>query len=420
MANFQIPYGHSSKTISLPDELQVDFLSPPKTPASRNPLLLVTQAISSPLGGKTLADFKNVSSVAIAINDKTRPVPHKYLLPPLLHQLEELGLESGQIKLIIATGAHPIMPPDDYPLVIPPRILERYRVLCHDASNEDNLIFLDHTSRGTPVFINKDFLLADLKLVVGNIEPHQFQGFSGGVKSAAIGLAGKATITQNHSMMSDPNAHLGLFEENPVRQDVEEIGRLIGVDFAINAILNESKEIIHVVAGDPLLVMETGLPLARQACQISVESNFDLIIASPGGHPKDINLYQAQKALAHACLITRPGGAIILAAACPDGAGSQNYETWVRGMSSLDQVISRFMVEGFRIGPHKAYQIARDATFAKVWLHSDMHPEYVRSLLLEPIDDLQLAIETILKTLPRTSRIAILPRASSTIPQQTK
>ena len=149
---------------------------------------------------------------------------------------------------------------------------------------------------------------ADLRIVVGNLEPHQFMGFSGGVKTAAIGLGGRDTINQNHALMLDPHSDLARYDDNPARQDVEEAGRLIGVHFALNVVINESKQIVRVLAGDPRAVMQEGMPLVLQIYQVRVAAPFDVLIASPGGHPKDINLYQAQKALGHAARVTRKGG----------------------------------------------------------------------------------------------------------------
>jgi len=255
-------------------------------------------------------------------------------------------------------------------------------------------------------------------MVVGNLEPHQFMGFSGGVKSAAIGLAGRATINHNHAMMMSAAARLGSYEDNPARQDVEEIGRRMRVDFALNAVLNGDKRIVDVLAGDPLAVMRAGIPKVRAICQIPVRQPFDLTIASPGGHPKDINVYQAQKALAHAALITRPGGTILLVAACPEGTGSQSYEAWIMGhaLESHQAVIDAFAREEFRVGPHKAYQIARDAARARVLLVSEMPPDFVRRLLLEPVESLDAAIRLALRDLPPGASIAVLPAANATIP----
>jgi nickel-dependent lactate racemase len=252
---------------------------------------------------------------------------------------------------------------------------------------------------------------------VGIIEPHQFQGYSGGVKSAAIGLAGRDTINHNHAMMTDPHAQLGRYADNPARQDVEEIGRKIGVHFALNAILNGEKQIVHAIAGDPRGVMEAGIPLSREIHQVAVAAPFDLVIASPGGHPKDINLYQSQKALAHASLVTRDGGTVIVAAACPEGSGSRSYEAWMEGVHSYQEVFRRFESEAFRVGPHKAYQIARDAARVRVFLISAMPPDLVQALLLTPVTSIPEALVTALADMGTGVRVGIMPRASSTIPQ---
>jgi nickel-dependent lactate racemase len=260
-------------------------------------------------------------------------------------------------------------------------------------------------------------LTADLRVVVGNVEPHQFQGFSGGVKSAAIGLAGYETIQHNHSLMTDRRAQLGRYADNPARQDVEEIGKAIGVHLALNAVLNGQKQIVQAVAGEPQTVMEAAMALSRQVSQVAVAAPYDLVIASAGGSPKDINLYQAQKALAHASVVTRDGGSVILAAACPAGVGSERYERWMAGMRSHRQVIERFEEEGFAIGSHKAYQIARDAIRLHVWLLSDLDPDRVRRLLLTPATSLDEAVAQVLPTLPAAGRVGIMPQASATIPR---
>jgi nickel-dependent lactate racemase len=333
-----------------------------------------------------------------------------------LDRLEGLGLSPEQIRLIIASGAHPPMPPAEYGRVVPPEILARYPVICHDAEDKDSLVQLGQTARGTPVWLNRHFVEADLRLVVGNIEPHQFMGFSGGVKSAVIGLAGKATINHNHALMLDPQAKLGVYTHNPARQDVEEMGRIAGIHFALNAILNDSKQIVMAIAGEPRAVIETGIPLARQIYQVEVSAPFDLMIVSPGGHPKDINIYQAQKGLAHAALVTREGGTIILAAACPEGSGSAGYELWMEGLDSYQAVFERFEQEGFRVGPHKAFQIARDASRVRVLLLSELPADFVRRLLLTPVGNLDEALVMTLSDLPPQARVGVMPLANATIP----
>jgi lactate racemase len=410
MTEINVPYSKGYLTATTTRD--VVHIMPKQVAPVADPVAAVEYALDNPLGGT----LRRVESVAIAVNDKTRPVPHNDLLPPLFERLTGLGIVPERITLIIATGAHAVMPIEEYGLILPADVVRSYSVLCHDCQDDDNLVYLGETSRKTPVYVNRHFMEADLRIVIGNIEPHQFMGFSGGVKSAAIGLTSKATITHNHAMMNASEARLGQYDNNPARQDVEEIGRMIGIDFALNALLNDKKQIVDVLAGDPVEVMRVGIPRVSKTFQVEVERPFDLIIVSPGGYPKDIDIYQSQKALAHAALITKDGGTIILCAACSDGAGSEDYEKWVKSTKSHEDVLRRFKQEGFHVGPHKAFQIARDAVRVQVRLISDLNPDFARKLLLYSVPDLQTALNEAVNELPEDARIGVMPAANVTIP----
>jgi nickel-dependent lactate racemase len=415
-----VPYGHSFLTASIPNHFSVDLIEAPKTAPAADPLGVVHTALENLLGDLSWADFNRARSVAIAVNDKTRPVPHHQLLPPLLEHLAALGIPNSMVTFYVAVGTHPPMNAKEFPDILTEDILKHYKVVSHNSEDEDLLVYLGNTSRGTPIWINKDYFQSDLKIVVGNIEPHQFAGFSGGVKSAAIGLSGLKTINANHALLTHPDSQLGEYDTNPARQDIEEIGQKIVIHLALNAILNQEKQIVHVLAGDPRLVVQTGLELSRQVCQVAVREKYGLVISSPGGHPKDINVYQSQKGLAHAAMITKPGGTVILAAACPEGTGSPHYESWMHGKKSYAEVLQCFTAEGFRIGPHKAYQIARDASKLRLLFCSEMDTTLARALLLNPVRDLQTAVDQGVTDLQSGQQIGILPHASSTIPYYPK
>ena len=412
----RIPYGKSFLTANLPDDIGVDIIEPPEVSPAVNPLGVVQSALNNLLGDVHWADFAGSRSVAIAVNDKTRPVPHQHLLPPLLQRLASLGFSDDSITFYIAVGTHAPMVPDEFGRILPPGILGRFNVVSHDSEDDDRLVYVGETSHGTPVWTNKDYYQSDLKIVVGNIEPHQFIGFSGGVKSAAIGLSSLKTINHNHALMTHPASQLGEYETNPARLDVEEIGQKISVHLALNAVLNQGKQIVRVLAGEPLAVMRVGVPISQQVCQVAAPQDYRLVIASPGGHPKDINVYQAQKGFAHAARVAHQGGTIILAAACPEGSGSQHYEDWMAGKSSYAEVIEQYRLEGFRIGPHKAYQIARDASKFRLMFFSEMDKNHMEALLLNPVRDFQTAVESALAGLQPGERIGVLPHAASTIP----
>jgi nickel-dependent lactate racemase len=417
MPTLRLPYGPGFLSCDLGAAIArghtVEVLEPAAAEPARDPEAEVEAALEA----VALAPYRG-GGCAIAINDRTRPVPHQWMLPPLLRRLERAGVPDGEILFVIASGTHAPMPAAQLGEVVPPEMLARFRVISHDAHDDAGLVQLGETSRGTPVWVNRDYAARALRVVVGVIEPHQFVGFSGGVKSAAIGLAGYATIKHNHSMMSQPLAEIGRYDDNPCRQDIEDIGARIGIHLALNVILGDGKRIIRALAGPPVDVMRDGIPLVRQLNQVEVDEPFDLMIVSPGGHPKDVNLYQAQKALAHAALVTRPGGTVLLAAACPDGTGSEAYDAWMAdpAMTSHAAVLDRFAREGYRIGPHKAFQISRDASRFHVALHSEMPPRLSERLLLTPAPDFQQAVADAVDRLAPASRIGVMPRANATIP----
>ena len=414
--DINLPYGKRLLEVTLPEYFEVDIIQPRQVPPAPNPLELVKASLQDLRGDVTWDDFSHPKSVGIAINDKTRPVPHQHLLPPLLQQLKKLGIPDAAITFYVAVGTHSPMTEEEFPTILPESILENNKVLSHDSESRDMQLFLGSTKRGTPVWVNEGYFRSELKIVVGNIAPHQFMGFSGGVKSAAIGLAGLETIHHNHALMTNPHSELGRYESNPARQDVEEIGKMIGVDLALNAILTQDKKIIHVLAGDPQQVMKDGIPLVRGVCQVAVDDRYAFMIVSPGGYPKDINVYQAQKGMYHAARVMKPGGTMILVAACPEGSGSQHYEEWMVGRISYQDVLRYFAQDGFQIGPHKAYLIAKDASRMRLLLYSEINRQTARDLLFDLVDDFQETLNRVVVGLEPGERIGILPHAASTIP----
>ncbi len=411
------PYGKQKIQFDFGERYQVDVFTPSDVKAAPDQMAAVKTALDTPEAHQILEEYRGCGSVAIAINDKTRPVPHQYLLPPLLQELENQAIDHNDIHLVIATGTHTPMPPSEFPKILPETIIQRYPVSSHDCNDKDNLVFLGTTGRGTPIWINRQYYYADLKIVVGDIEPHHFAGFSGGVKSAVIGLAGPSTIYRNHSMLVHPDSFIGKYENNPLRQDIEELGRYVRIQFALNAILNPEKAIVQVLAGDPVKVMQTGIPISRQICQVSASRSYDIVIASPGGYPKDINLYQSEKALTHGSLLCKDGGTVILVAACAEGSGSRLYEQFMEGVTSVDEIFNKFSHMDFTIGPHKAFQFAREMKRINVILVSSLAADRVKSFLLTPARDLDEAFGIALaKSGSVQPAIACLPLATTTIP----
>ncbi|MDF1520836.1 MAG: nickel-dependent lactate racemase [Brevefilum sp.] len=416
MKKFSLPYGKSHLDFIIDSKLYAESILPNPTKPLEDPGLAITQAVINPLGNVRLNDFLSASSVGIAINDKTRPVPHTNPVVSLLSHIESLGFEQTSIKLFIGSGTHKPMAKDEFENILPKSIIENYKIIPHNC-DDSPMADLGKTMFNTPIKINRDFYSCDLKIVVGNIEPHHFMGFSGGVKTAAIGLAGRETITANHAMLIHDMAQSGIYHRNPLRQEIEEIGQKIKIDFCLGSVLDEDKQILQIYFGPPNLVMLEAIPFIKNIFGAEVSAPFDLVIASPGGYPKDINFYQAEKGLTHAARITRDGGCVIILAECAEGSGSVTYEEYVSKAGSNREIINQFNSGFFEIGPHKAFQIAREAERIHIVLVSEIPPERVKQWKLTPgtPHKLDQLIRSFTSTLPPNARIAILPAASRTM-----
>jgi len=420
MNQYSLQYGESTIKFEIPDAFMSEVITPEVIRPNASPIEIVQKTIASPLGKLDSKSFpldKRLTA-AIAVNDKTRPVPHEFLLPPLLKYLQiSLGIKKSDIFFVIASGSHAPMSADEYQLTLPDWIIKEYQIFVHDCDKQDDLISIGITSRNTPIRISKQFMSADLKIVVGNIEPHHFAGFSGGVKTASIGLTSRETIRANHSHLLDERSTIARYFDNPLRQDIEEIGQLIGIDLALNAVMNSDHEIIKVFFGNPKEVMLQGMELSKKICQTRFQSPFDLVIASCGGYPKDINLYQAQKAITHACGLLKNGGRLILVAECREGIGSPGWSCFMNEITSVDDIPCKFQTEGFNVGPHKAFLLYRQLKMIEIILVSRIDPDEVRKFFIRPSESFETAWEYVHPTLNADSRIAIMPYAINTIPR---
>ena len=410
--DLNIKYGHSVVKLYAADDA-IEWIAPKSTAIPSLPEKLVAESIRRPVSPLSLPS--HIQSVAIAINDKTRPVPHSYLLPPLLAYLKYLGISNQQITFFIASGTHSPMPSDEFSLILPGDMEHQFTVLAHNCDDLASLTDLGKSSAGTHILVNSRYYNSDLKIVVGNIEPHHFMGFSGGHKTASIGLTGRSTINHNHSFLLSDDAVTGEVDHNPCRLDVEEIGQIIGTQLALNAILDPDKAITHCLFGDPLSVMQSGIPLSRAICQVPVSHPYDLVLASPGGYPKDINLYQAQKAITNAAAITRDGGSVLLFAECKEGTGSKSFEDFMRGVASPDEALNKFAISEFQIGPHKGFQLAKQARRIHLFLVSSMPTDLVTGLFITPLS-IDEAQDLVRQSQNLLQRIAFMPSAVTTIP----
>ncbi len=409
----ELPFGRGKIPLPLPQGWAIDVLRPNAVSPASDPAEEVSRSLRHPVGHKRLEDFRGVKTVAVSVSDETRPVPNALILPILLNGLKALGVPPSAIQILIASGLHPPLPSSRFVNILPPEIIDHYPVSAHDAK-ASNLEFAGKTSRGTPVYVNPLFRNADLRIVVGLIDPHQFVGYTGGVKCAAVGLAGAQTIEANHARLFDPQAVVGEIQKNPVRQDIEEVGNLMGVDFVVNVVLDEANRLLKAFSGDPREVEKIGSEFCRTVYEIPVSREYDVVLASPGGYPKDLNLYQAQKGLAHATPIVRRGGDIVLLAECPDGHGEEVFHATMKRFAGPREIVEKFPQEPFKMGAHKAFLWARSLVKAEVHLVSVMDESMCRQFWVTPARNLEEAFARLRIKYPSPPKVAVMPKANST------
>ncbi len=407
----ELRYGKNTLSLEIPAGFFVDIFEPKAVPPLPDPVAALHAALDAPLGCLALEARPAPASAAIALPDETRPFPIKSLLPPLLDRIFTAwpSLKPKNLAIVVGGGLHP--QPDAAQLArILPVLPRGCRVVAHDAHSSP-LSSFGTTSRGTPVEINKDFGDAHFKIVMGMVDAHQFVGFTGGSKGAVIGCASAAMIRANHGLMQDPAAVAGNVENNPVRLDLNEAGERVGIDLAVNVALDAAKKPVALTAGLPGLTLRETARITADLYGLRFEAPYDIVIASCGGDPKDICLYQAQKGLTSAAQCAAEGGRILLLAECGQGIGDEAYHNYAKSFSDDRALKAAFEAGPFAMGAHKAYLFARITTRFKVVVHSALDEATLASCLLRR-GELQPTVDAWLRECV-APRIAVLKNANS-------
>ncbi len=412
----ELKYGQGTVSIELPQSADVDILMPnPVRPVSS-----VKQALTSAFANldknnaDLLPELRQKETVAIAIPDETRPLPVIKVLPIILDWLftKISDLIPERVTILVGGGLHPPVDKETLERLVPPKVVQGCRVLAHDAINSQ-MVDYGTTERGTPVHVNSAFATADYKIVVGQIDPHQFVGFTGGSKGVIIGCGGEATIEHNHSLMFHDDARVGLLDGNPVREDLNEAGEMVGIDLSINFVLAPNKDMVQVLVGRPLDTLKEGARTCAALYGVGITDSYDIVVASCGGYPKDICLYQAQKGLNLASQALKDGGNILLLAASPQGVGDDVYFDYVSQFTSPEEVLADFRKQGFRMGAHKAYLFGRTLSRFDVAVFSELDPGVLQKCHLRAADPTEIINEWV-ENFDGRPRIGIIPNANTT------
>lgn len=368
-------------------------------------------AIFAPIASPPLRELVSPDeSVVIVTSDVTRPCPTAEMLPLVVDELARAGVRDENILVVFGLGVHRGHTEEEQRRLVGPEMYRRLR--CVD-SDPERVIEVGTTRRGTPVELFEPVVKAEKRIVLGVVELHYFAGYSGGAKAIFPGVSTLRSIKHNHGMMTHANARAGVLRHNPVREDIEEAAALVGIDYVFNVILDGQKEVTLAAAGHPLEAHRWACRVVDYQSKFELEKPVDVVLVSAGGYPKDIDLYQAQKALDNAASAVRPNGEIVWVAECREGIGSEILEAWLTGHEP-DDVIAR-LEEEFVLGGHKAAAIARVLKHAHVTLVSSLADDRVRGLGFTPCSDVEDALRAAMRRAGPHASLAVLPQGASVL-----
>jgi nickel-dependent lactate racemase len=419
MKHYPIPCGKKTVSLEVPDHVPVQWVESHKMKPVSNVTRAVEDALSRPTGTPRLRELvKPGQTVALVVTDITRQIPEEIILPLLLRELEAAGIKKQDVTAVVATGTHRYNTPEELQEKFGD-VVKEIPFINHDPYNPDALINLGTSSSGIPLVFNRRVAQADVRISTGVIETHLFAGYSGGVKSIAVGVAGEETIAATHNYQMLQQTRLGIVEGNEFRRFLTEATQAIGLHFIVNVVQTGKKDVVKVVAGDPVEAFNEGVETARHLYEVEIDQPGEIVVSGVG-YPKSRDLYQATRAANIVVFGPKPvvtkGGTILIPAPCEDGCGHPGYCAIMRRSEDADDVIAISREEGFAAGEQKALILAWILKQARIVMTDCTIPEEtLRELHLETIPTLQEALDRELERKPE-ARVVLIPDGLLTLP----
>ncbi len=412
----KLKYGASGIHLEYPETPNFQgVLYPGAAEPLAQPEAALAEALQQPFASQPLAELaRGRDNAVIVISDITRPVPNRLLLPGILQQLEAAGLAPEKITILIATGIHRPNEGDELIQLVGREIAERYPVINHFSKRQEDMVQVGSVGDGVPAYVNRHYVEADLKILTGFIEPHMWAGFSGGRKSILPGISSAETLKYMHGpeMVAHPHTVYGVLDGNPFHEAGLEIMAQAGADFVVNVTLDTDKQVTGIFAGDPVKAHLQGVEFLSRHCMKVLDEPLDFVVTTNSGAPLDCNLYQSSKGLSGVSGATRAGGVILMASACPEGFGSDEYfEVFEKYADSPQGFIDKIMNKDFFIldqwCAQETYQVRLKN---EIWLYTDgIKAATLEKYHFQPVKSLESAIEELLQRFGYDARWAIVP-----------
>ncbi|MBO0722011.1 MAG: nickel-dependent lactate racemase [Blastocatellia bacterium] len=413
-----LQYGKDGLEVDIPSN-NVTILAPRFIPGMPDEAAGFREAVRSPLNSRPLREIICANDrVAVVISDITRPLPSERLLSWLFAELSHVPPKN--FVIINGTGSHRSNTQEELAVMVGEEIFSRFRVVNHDSHDPATLKLAGKTKDGRAVFLNKDYVEADKRIVLGFIEPHFMAGFSGGYKGIFPAIADIDAIMHYHraDVIGHPRSTWGVLEENPTQEQIRANGSLLPLDFCINVTLNRQRGITGYFCGEVLAAHKQGCEFSRSTVMIPCPEAFPIVLTTNSGYPLDQNLYQAVKGMSAAAQIVEHDGLIIAASKCNDGFPAHgNFRKLLFDHASPQAILDTILAPGFSMYDQwEAQLLAMIRLKARVGLYSDIPPAEVRCAHLEPVSDIADFLAGGLMKFGKDSPVAVLPEGPMTIP----
>ncbi|OHB71105.1 MAG: hypothetical protein A2V70_04010 [Planctomycetes bacterium RBG_13_63_9] len=410
-----LEYGRTGLEVELPDAQVVKCLGYRAAEPLADAESAVAERLLRPTGAAALAELaRGRRDACVVISDVTRPVPNQTILPPILAALQESGIPRERILILVATGMHRPNLGNELVEMVGRWIVENYRVENHHGPERSEHVHLGETPGRVPVWIDRRWVEAELKITTGLIEPHFMAGFSGGRKLICPGLVALETVKAWHSprFLEHPNARNGCLKGNPVHEEATRIARMAGCDFIVNVVIDAGRRILAIAAGDMEAAFHEGVRFVSELVTDTVPEPVDIVVTTSAGYPLDTTFYQSIKGMVGALPIVKPGGTIILAAGMSQGIGSNEFQRLLGENPTLEGFMDRIVhTDYFVMDQWQLEELAKVRRKAKVRVVTDgVPPQTLSRLFVEPAPSVETAVSDALAEHGPGATIAVIPK----------
>jgi nickel-dependent lactate racemase/HD superfamily phosphodiesterase len=420
---YKLKYGKTVIDLDFPESASILSHVEKASEQNNDEAAIIHRALAAPIDSLPLEKVvRKGEKTCIVVPDSTRVCRAAIFLPILIEKLNACGIEDHDILILMANGSHRKNTPEEQIEILGEAIVNRIRIIEHDCQDSTMMVHLGETAKKTPVFVNRYLIRSERVILAGGVLHHYFAGFGGGPKLVVPGCAGYETILKNHRFTIHPEFQAlhpaceeGNMDDNPVHADIRDALKFVTVDFTLNVVLDSHGFICNAFAGELFAAHQKACEVVHQLHSIPFQQKANLVIASAGGYPKDVNLIQVHKTIHHAFQVVAKNGVLIIAAECADGIGSKTFMEWFDNDPDL-ATMHQNLLNNFKINGNTALALKMKTEQVKILLLSKLPSEIVKKLGMIPVNSITEALEIARTQLPSDYQTTIIPDTATFLP----